>query len=76
MLNDLENIKDRLVKKLCDKICRQEHPNIVFNQDIKEKNLKTLKKLSAEDFIERSKKYFCHLYSPKGILGEAYLELD
>ena len=71
MLTDLEDIKERLVDKLIDEICRQEHPSIIFNKDIERQNLKTLKKLSAEEFIERSKKYFCHIYNPKGIVGEA-----
>jgi len=77
MLNDFKHIKDRLVNELSNKLFRQEHPNIVYNQDIMSSDsLKTLKRLSAKEFIERSKKYFCHLYNPKGILGEAQKELD
>jgi hypothetical protein len=31
MLNDYKQIKDRLVDELSNKLCRQEHPNIVYN---------------------------------------------
>ena len=76
MLSDFKSLKDRLVSELSKKLFREEFPNIVYNQDINCDNLKTLKKLSAKEFIERSKKYFCHLYSPRGIIEEAKKELD